>query len=87
MRDPAVADELLQDVAIAALLVLLPQAPLDSFTASLYEEAGLRTLDYRELYDAYDPAMQVSATDTHPSALANERIARRLVADLASRPE
>ena len=68
-------------------LVLLPQAPLDSFTASLYEEAGLRTLDYRELYDAYDPAMQVSATDTHPSALANERIARRLVADLASEPE
>ena len=84
----AIRDELAEMFPAADFfLVLLPQAPLDALSASLYEAADLRVLDYRELYDAYEPAMQVSATDTHPSALANERIARRLVADLASQPE
>ena len=68
------------------VLVLMPDTPNDPFTASLYAQAGLRVLDYRSLLDPDDPRMRVTATDPHPSALANQRIARQLVADLAAGP-
>lgn len=63
-------------------VVVAPEAPYGPVEAASFASAGIRVLDYTGLFDPADPPMRASATDGHPSALANERMARRLVADL-----
>jgi hypothetical protein len=65
------------------VLVVLPEARFGLDDPAYYESVGLRVLDYRELYSRDDPRMRASATDSHSSALANERVARRIIEDLA----
>ena len=45
----------------------------------------LAVLDTHDLYDREDSRMRVSASDYHPSAIANEVLARKLVAEVNSR--
>jgi hypothetical protein len=65
------------------VLVIASRAAYGPAAASFFDSIGVRVLDYSELFGSDDPRMQASPTDPHPSAFANERIARQLVADLA----
>ena len=80
----AIRDDLAEIFPAAEfVLVVAPKTRYSPVAASFFDSIGLRVLNYGELYSRGDPRMRVSPSDYHPSAFANELIARQLVADLA----
>jgi len=80
----AIRDDLAEIFPAAEfVLVVVSHASYSPVAASFLDSVGLRVLDYSELFSSDDPRMRASPTDSHPSALANELMAQRLVAELA----
>ena len=79
----AIRDDLAEIFPAAEFfLVVESKESYSPIAASFFDSVGLRVFDYGELFSPHDPRMRLSPKDPHPSAFANERIARLLVADL-----
>ena len=68
-------------------VLISPGAKLARPAGQYAEELGLSVMDTHDVYDKKDNAMRVSARDSHPSALANDLMAKRIVAELNRRQE